>query len=120
MVIKMNFEYSEKDENFRKEVKDWLDETLPKSLSEKVKKYQRLTKEDYEIFMNNLTAKGWLAWHWPKEYGGTGWNAIEKHIFFARETLFEFVTTISINLRAPSPSITIFFAKSTIAFLSSL
>ena len=81
MVIKMNFEYSEKDENFRKEVKDWLDETLPKSLSEKVKKYQRLTKEDYEVFMNNLTAKGWLAWHWPKEYGGTGWNAIEKHIF---------------------------------------
>ena len=81
MAIKMNFEYSEKDENFRKEVKDWLDETLPKSLSEKVKKYQRLTKEDYEIFMNNLTAKGWLAWHWPKEYGGTGWNAIEKHIF---------------------------------------
>ena len=67
MVIKMNFEYSEKDENFRKEVKDWLDETLPRSLSEKVKKYQRLTKEDYEIFMNNLTAKGWLAWHWPKD-----------------------------------------------------
>ena len=77
----MNFEYSEKEENFRREVKDWLNETLPKSLSEKVKKYQRLTKEDYEIFMNNLTAKGWLAWHWPKEYGGTGWNAIEKHIF---------------------------------------
>ena len=81
MVINMNFEYSEKEENFRKEVKDWLNETLPKSLSEKVKKYQRLTKKDYEIFMNNLTAKGWLAWHWPKEYGGTGWNAIEKHIF---------------------------------------
>ena len=77
----MNFEYSEKEEIFRREVKDWLNETLPKSLSEKVKKYQRLTKEDYEIFMNNLTAKGWLAWHWPKEYGGTGWNAIEKHIF---------------------------------------
>ena len=81
MVINMNFEYSEKEENFRKEVKDWLNETLPKSLSEKVRKYQRLTKEDYELFMNNLTAKGWLAWHWPKEYGGTGWNAIEKHIF---------------------------------------
>ena len=29
MVIKMNFEYSEKDENFRREVKDWLNETLP-------------------------------------------------------------------------------------------
>ena len=77
----MNFEYSEKEENFRLEVKEWLNQTLPKSLSEKVKKYQRLTKEDYEIFMKNLSAKGWLAWHWPVEYGGTGWNAIEKHIF---------------------------------------
>ena len=77
----MNFEYSEKEENFRLEVKEWLNQTLPKSLSEKVKKYQRLTKEDYEIFMKNLSTKGWLAWHWPVEYGGTGWNAIEKHIF---------------------------------------
>ena len=40
----MNFEYSEKEEIFRREVKDWLNETLPKSLSEKVKKYQRLTR----------------------------------------------------------------------------
>ena len=28
-----------------------------------------------------LNDKGWLATHWPTEYGGTGWNAIEKHIF---------------------------------------
>ena len=53
----MNFEYSEKEENFRLEVKEWLNQTLPKSLSEKVKKYQRLTKEDYEIFMKNLQTK---------------------------------------------------------------
>ena len=77
----MNFEYSEKDENFRIEVREWLKATLPHYLKEKVKKYQRLTKEDYELFMNNLSKKGWLAWHWPEEYGGTGWNAIEKHIF---------------------------------------
>ena len=77
----MNFEYSEKDENFRIEVREWLKATLPHYLKEKVKKYQRLTKEDYELFMNNLSKKGWLAWHWPEEYGGTGWNAIENHIF---------------------------------------
>ena len=45
----MNFEYSEKEEKFRTEVRDWLKETLPKYLSEKVRKYQRLTKEDYEL-----------------------------------------------------------------------
>ena len=45
----MNFEYSEKEEKFRTEVRDWLKETLPEYLSEKVRKYQRLTKEDYEL-----------------------------------------------------------------------
>ena len=77
----MNFEYTKEEQNFRNEVREWLKQTLPKSLSDKVKKYQRLSKQDYEIFMNNLSKKGWLAWHWPEEYGGTGWNAIQKHIF---------------------------------------
>ena len=77
----MNFDYSEKEKVFRDDVKKWLKETLPSTLSEKVKKYQRLNREDYEIFMKNLNDRGWLAWHWPTEYGGTGWSAIEKHIF---------------------------------------
>ena len=45
----MNFEYSEKEKSFRKEVKDWLNQTLPKSLSEKVKKYQRLTNPEHVV-----------------------------------------------------------------------
>ncbi len=77
----MNFDYSEKEKVFRDDVKKWLKETLPSTLSEKVKKYQRLNREDYEIFMKNLNDRGWLAWHWPTEYGGTGWSAIEKYIF---------------------------------------
>jgi alkylation response protein AidB-like acyl-CoA dehydrogenase len=28
-----------------------------------------------------LNARGWLANHWPREYGGPGWNAVEKFIF---------------------------------------
>ena len=38
----MNFEYTKEEQNFRYEVREWLKETLPQSLSEKVKKYQRL------------------------------------------------------------------------------
>ena len=77
----MNFEYSEKEKLFRIEIKDWLENTLPKSISDKVRKHQRLSKQDYQTFMTILNDKGWLATHWPTEYGGTGWNAIEKHIF---------------------------------------
>ncbi len=30
---------------------------------------------------NTLNANGWLANHWPVELGGSGWSAIERHIF---------------------------------------
>ena len=28
-----------------------------------------------------LGQKGWLGWGWPKEFGGPGWNAVQKHLF---------------------------------------
>jgi alkylation response protein AidB-like acyl-CoA dehydrogenase len=28
-----------------------------------------------------LYAKGWLAYNWPKEAGGTGWSPIERYLF---------------------------------------
>ena len=77
----MDFNFTEQEINFRNEVQNWLSTNLPKNISEKVRKYQRLHKEDYEIFMKRLNEKGWLALNWPIEHGGTGWNSIQKHIF---------------------------------------
>ena len=28
-----------------------------------------------------LFEKGWLAYNWPREFGGTGWSAVERYIF---------------------------------------
>tara|TARA_B100001996_G_scaffold382872_1_gene376071 strand:- start:2167 stop:3363 length:1197 start_codon:yes stop_codon:yes gene_type:complete len=77
----MDFNFTEQETNFRNEIKNWLSNNLPKNISEKVRKYQRLHKEDYEIFMKKLNEKGWLALNWPVEHGGTGWNSVQKHIF---------------------------------------
>ena len=77
----MDFNFTEQETNFRNEIKNWLSNNLPKNISEKVRKYQRLYKEDYEIFMKKLNDKGWLALNWPVEHGGTGWNSVQKHIF---------------------------------------
>jgi alkylation response protein AidB-like acyl-CoA dehydrogenase len=32
-------------------------------------------------WQNALNERGWLAVHWPKEYGGTGWGPVQRHIF---------------------------------------
>ena len=42
----MDFNFTEQEINFRNEVKNWLSDNLPKNISEKVRKYQRLHKED--------------------------------------------------------------------------
>jgi alkylation response protein AidB-like acyl-CoA dehydrogenase len=28
-----------------------------------------------------LHRRGWLAYHWPREHGGTGWSPLERYIF---------------------------------------
>lgn len=66
---------------FRDEVRSFLKERLPESLAAKVKGGKRLVRGDYELWHERLNERGWLAWHWPVEHGGTGWTPIEKHIF---------------------------------------
>ena len=31
--------------------------------------------------MNYDGARGWLVWGWPKQFGGPGWNAVQRHLF---------------------------------------
>ena len=40
-----------------------------------------VSKEDTRIWTKILHDRGWIAPHWPVEYGGTGWSATQKHIF---------------------------------------
>ena len=77
----MDFNFTQDENDFRQEIKDWLSENLSQRISNKVKKFQRLNKNDYEEFMKALSVKGWLAINWPKEHGGTGWSNTQKHIF---------------------------------------
>ena len=77
----MDLEYTKEEELFRDEIKDWINENLADYLKNKVLMHKRLTKEDYSFWHDKLKAKGWLCWHWPTEYGGTGWTPVLKHIF---------------------------------------
>lgn len=77
----MDLTYTEHEDAFRAEVKAWLADNLAPELAEKVKRGQHLSKADMEGWHATLNARGWLANHWPKEHGGTGWSAVEKNIF---------------------------------------
>ena len=78
-IMELNFTSEEL--NFRDEVRNFLNIHLPLYLQEKVRDNKPLSKSDIEQWHSILKQKGWLATHWPREYGGTGWSAVEKFIF---------------------------------------
>ncbi|QFU08010.1 Acyl-CoA dehydrogenase [Rhodobacteraceae bacterium THAF1] len=77
----MDLSYSDDHEAFRTELRTFLDERLPKTLADKVRLGKRLIKEDHEQWHAILQEKNWHAGHWPKEHGGAGWDAVQRHIF---------------------------------------
>jgi alkylation response protein AidB-like acyl-CoA dehydrogenase len=77
----MDLTLSAEETAFRDDVRAWIKDRLPAWLSDKVKRGKRLTKDDYLAWHAELRTRGWLAWHWPTEYGGAGWTPVQKHIF---------------------------------------
>ncbi len=77
----MDINYTPEERAFRDEVRGFLNDKLPADISRKVKEHKRLGKEDTIRWQKILNEQGWLALHWPKEHGGTGWSPIQKHIF---------------------------------------
>ena len=77
----MDLAYTDDEKSFRNTVREFLKEKLSNRLATKVKLGKRLTKQDMEEWHATLNEKGWLAVNWPEEYGGTGWSAVQKHIF---------------------------------------
>ena len=77
----MDLQFTPEEQAFREEVQAFLKDRLPAALAHKVKSGQRLTKADQEEWHAILNARGWLANHWPAQYGGPGWGAVQKFIF---------------------------------------
>src|SRR5918996_405829 len=77
----MDLNYSPEETAFRDEVRSWLDQNLPPDLRDKVREYQELSKDDLERWHKILAQKGWVAPDWPVEWGGTGWNVVQRYIF---------------------------------------
>jgi len=77
----MDLAFTEEENSFRHEVRDFLDKKLSIRLSNKVRLGKRLTKEDIEEWHAALNSNGWLAPNWPEKYGGAGWSAVQNHIF---------------------------------------
>jgi len=77
----MDLRFTPEEENFCTEVRAFLAQKLPPRLSERVRTGKRLSRADMVEWHAILNARGWLASHWPTQYGGPGWSAVQRFIF---------------------------------------
>jgi alkylation response protein AidB-like acyl-CoA dehydrogenase len=77
----MDLNYTGEDLAFRDSVRAFLDQNLPADLQQKVRKHLRMDKDDYVRWHRILAKQGWVAPGWPAEFGGPGWNPVQRHIW---------------------------------------
>jgi alkylation response protein AidB-like acyl-CoA dehydrogenase len=77
----MDLNFTAEEIEFRAHVRQWVAAHLPADISHKVHQALHLTREDHQRWARILGRQGWLGWGWPKEFGGPGWNAVQRHLF---------------------------------------
>ena len=77
----MDLAFTPEEQKFREEVRAWVRANLPQEIAHKVHNALHLTREDMQRWARILGKKGWLGYGWPKEFGGPGWSAVQKHLF---------------------------------------
>ena len=85
----MDISYSAEHEAFRDEVRAFLDSALTDELKQAAA-FSPGSFLDYEHNMawhKILYEQGWVAPAWPKEYGGTGWDLMQRYIWTTETSL---------------------------------
>ncbi len=77
----MDLAFTPEEEQFRSDIRSWVHANLPEKISHKVHNALRLTRDDQQSWAKILGNKGWLGYGWTAEFGGPGWNAVQKHLF---------------------------------------
>jgi len=86
----MDFAFTREDEQFRRDVREWLKREIPKRWyelrpgeSEESEEIWRLVRE----FDRKLAAKGWYAPSYPRDYGGMEATVMQEYILAEEKSL---------------------------------
>ena len=79
----MNISFGKEYERFRDEVREFLDENI----TDELRDAQRFCPGIFLDYEHNIAwhkilyKKGWVAPNWPEEFGGTGWDLMQRYIW---------------------------------------
>jgi pimeloyl-CoA dehydrogenase large subunit len=104
----MDLRFSPEENAFRQELRDFFRTAIPEGIRTKVMEDRHLTKEDWVTAHKALHAKGLAVPHWPKEWGGADWTAVQHYIYIEELQFNGVPTPLPFNVSMCGPVIIAF------------
>lgn len=89
--------------DFRRDVREFIKQHLPPETRRKMLARGHLPKEDIVAWQRILNSKGWATPSWPREWGGPGWSAAERQVFYEEIHLAPAPEPLSFNVGMIGP-----------------
>jgi alkylation response protein AidB-like acyl-CoA dehydrogenase len=98
----LDWEDNKEQAGFRTKVKSVIEAKLPSRYKKMSKEFFKATpyrwaidrnsdnvneRKDAEEWFNSISEEGWVAPHWPKEFGGGGFSPMEQYIYIMQKWL---------------------------------
>ncbi len=77
----MDLSFTAEQEAFRKEMRAFIATAMPPAIKKKADDDGHFEMDEVMQWHQVLAKKGYIAPHWPKDVGGTGWDAAQRFIF---------------------------------------
>jgi alkylation response protein AidB-like acyl-CoA dehydrogenase len=100
----MNLDFTPEEIAFRDEVRGFIADNFPAHLRGQGDR-EKMSREDFLAWHQILGKKGWSTPAWPKEYGGTGWNATQRYIWSEENARAETTALLAFGVSMVGPVI---------------
>ncbi|MEW6092124.1 acyl-CoA dehydrogenase family protein [Parvibaculum sp.] len=99
----MDMRFSPEELAFRDEVREFIANNYPQEL--RGARRGEMTKDEILAWHRILYKKGWVAPHWPVEYGGCGWSITQRYIWNEESARAETTPLLPFGLAMVGPVI---------------
>ena len=104
----MDLRFTSEELAFRDQVRTFFCTEVPAEIRKKVSEGRGMTREDYITSQRILNKRGFAVPHWPKEWGGQDWTAIQRYIFTEEMLLAAVPLPLQFNCYMVGPVIAAF------------
>jgi alkylation response protein AidB-like acyl-CoA dehydrogenase len=101
----MRLQLSPEMADFREEMRSFFTTQIPQEIRDAVASRRELSREEYVQAQQILHAAGLAVPHWPEEWGGRGWDPLQRHIWHEEMQLAFVPPPLAFNANMVGPVI---------------